>query len=208
MDTNDKNPLWETTKKQNLIRYKPSGTYFARFKVGGKLVRKTLKTSVFHVAKLRLADKIKEHRTVADSRKRFRNGKMAVGDAIRIYEDQLDLNPDLKPRSKQYYRLLLDFIMKSWPGLVDSDSRKISEGDCKRWLVKFRRRYAPSVTNNAIAVLRAIFSETVEAGARFSNPAVALKRVRVRGKKLQLPSRDEFLKFVDVIASGGCRHSN
>ena len=44
-------PLWESTTVQNLIRYRPSGTYFARFKVGGKLVRQSLETAVFSVAK-------------------------------------------------------------------------------------------------------------------------------------------------------------
>jgi uncharacterized protein len=54
-------PLWESTSIQNLIRYRPSGTYFARFKVGGKLVRQSLETAVFSVAKQRLPDKIREY---------------------------------------------------------------------------------------------------------------------------------------------------
>ena len=34
--------VWQTTAVQNLVRYAPSGTYFARFRVGGKLVWKSL----------------------------------------------------------------------------------------------------------------------------------------------------------------------
>ena len=37
-----------------LIRYVPSGTYFARLRVRGKLIRQSLKTDVLSVAKLRL----------------------------------------------------------------------------------------------------------------------------------------------------------
>jgi hypothetical protein len=48
--------LWQKTQFSNLIRYMPSGTYFARLRVNGKLIRKTLKTDVLSVAKLRLAD--------------------------------------------------------------------------------------------------------------------------------------------------------
>src|SRR6266567_3855194 len=110
MNMNGKESPWATTREQNLIRYKPSGTYFARFKAGGKLIRQSLETTVFSVAKLRLPDKIKEHRLLAESRRRFSNGRMTVGDAVQIYRDKLDLNPELKPRSKYYYRLLLDFI--------------------------------------------------------------------------------------------------
>jgi hypothetical protein len=40
-----KESLWESTTVQNLIRYRPSGTYFGRFRVGGKLVRQSLETT-------------------------------------------------------------------------------------------------------------------------------------------------------------------
>jgi integrase len=203
----DGHSQWETSRHQNLIRYRPSGTYFARFKSGGKLIRKSLKTSVFSVAKLRLPDTIKEHRGVAESRRRFGNGKLTVGDAVQIYKDKIDIDPELKPKSKDYYNLVLDFILKSWSGLESLDVRGISEGDCKKWSTRFRRRYAPSVVNGAIGVLRAVFNEAVETGARFGNPAAGLKRAKLRPKKLKLPSREEFRQFVDAIANGGSRDS-
>ena len=34
---------WQKTAYTNLIRYKPSGVYFARFRVKGKLIRRSLK---------------------------------------------------------------------------------------------------------------------------------------------------------------------
>ena len=37
----------------NLIRYVPSGIYYARLRVKGKLIRKSLKTDVLSVGKLR-----------------------------------------------------------------------------------------------------------------------------------------------------------
>ena len=43
--------VWQTTAIQNLVRYRPSGTYFARFRVGGKLVWKSLETVTFSVGK-------------------------------------------------------------------------------------------------------------------------------------------------------------
>jgi len=47
---------WKSTQYANLIRYVPSGTYYARLRIKGKLVRKSLKTDLVSVAKLRLAD--------------------------------------------------------------------------------------------------------------------------------------------------------
>src|SRR5580692_5019555 len=53
---------WQKTPYPNLIRYVPSGTYFGRVKVDGKLIRRSLDTHVMEVAKLRLSDFLKEQR--------------------------------------------------------------------------------------------------------------------------------------------------
>ena len=92
----------------DLFRYRPSETYFARLKVGGKSIRHSLETSVFSVAQMRLPNALKENRKIEESRRRFGNGKMTFGEAIQTYRDKLDVNPDLKPKRK-YYRLVLDW---------------------------------------------------------------------------------------------------
>ena len=51
---------WVSTPVANLVRYKPSGTYFARVRIRGKLFLQSLKTEVMTVAKLRLVDFIKD----------------------------------------------------------------------------------------------------------------------------------------------------
>ena len=47
---------WQKTQYTNLIRYVPSGKFYARLRVKGKLIRKSLKTDVLSIAKLRLGD--------------------------------------------------------------------------------------------------------------------------------------------------------
>jgi hypothetical protein len=49
----------------NLIRYKPSGNYFGRVRVNGKLIRRSLETYVLTVAKLKRSDFLKDHRRLA-----------------------------------------------------------------------------------------------------------------------------------------------
>ena len=51
---------WVKPPVANLVRYKPSGIYFAGLRIRGKLFRKMLKTDVMSVAKLRLSEFIKE----------------------------------------------------------------------------------------------------------------------------------------------------
>ena len=182
---------WETTAVQNLIRYVPSGTYFARFKVGRKLIRKSLETTVFSVAKQRLPDKIRDFRARQESVKAFANGKMTVGDASRSYLAKVEASASLKPRSKDYYKMVLGFIERSWPAISETDVRKVSDNDCEKWLTGFQKAYAPTVVNNGIGVLRPVFQEAIGAVARFNNPAAGLSMMKVRAKRLELPSREE-----------------
>ncbi|HZL14026.1 MAG TPA: tyrosine-type recombinase/integrase [Verrucomicrobiae bacterium] len=51
--TESKN-VWQKTPVSNLVRYVASGILFARIRVQGKLIRRSLKTKVLSVAKLRL----------------------------------------------------------------------------------------------------------------------------------------------------------
>jgi integrase len=73
--------LWQKTQFANLVRYIPSGVYFARFRVKGKLIRKSLKTKTLTVAKLRLGDLAKAGRQTAGSQSNAMRGKMTFGDA-------------------------------------------------------------------------------------------------------------------------------
>ena len=70
---------WQKTQYSNLIRYVPSGTYYARLRVKGKLIRRSLKTDVLSVAKLRLSDFEKHERQVAESRESVSAGKFEGG---------------------------------------------------------------------------------------------------------------------------------
>ncbi len=103
--------------------------------------------------------------------------------------------------------MMIDFIKRSWPALMETDVRKITDRDCENWLTKYQQQYAPTVVNNSIGTLRAVFDEAISTGARFNNPAAGLSRVKVRQKRLALPSREEFLRFVDEIRTAGARQS-
>jgi hypothetical protein len=198
--------LWEKTSVQNLFRYRPSRTYFARFKIGDKPIRQSLETTVFSVAKQRLPEKMREYRSRHESAKVFADGKMTVGDAAQVYLLKVRASASLEPRSKNYRDMILGFIERSWPSLLETDVRKVSERDCENWFARYQQRYTPTVVNNSIGTRRAVFDEAIRTGARFNNPAAALSRIKVRQKQLELPSRDEFLKFVEAIRTAGGYH--
>jgi hypothetical protein len=58
---------WLKTPYPNLIRYRPSGTYFGRVRVNGKLIRRSLETHMLSVAKVRLSDFLQDYRRLKDA---------------------------------------------------------------------------------------------------------------------------------------------
>lgn len=201
------NKLWKKTRVANLVRYEPSGVYFARVRVSGKLIRRSLKTTAFTVAQTRLADLVRESREMAEGQRASMSGKMLFGDAVDIYEQRLKADQRLKPNSKHYRLRLIQALLKSWPGLKLTDLRKISESDCMEWAAKFGKEYSSTVYNNTVGTLRHIFDIAIKAGARYGNPANAIRKVRVRSKNLNLPEHDKFLELVETVENAGGRFS-
>jgi integrase len=199
-------PLWKTVG-QNLVRYNPSGTYYVRARVAGKLHLKSLDTPVLSVARQRLGDEVRKLRAQAASKVAATKGKMKVADAIAVYREQLNANVHIKPRTKAYYQEALTALLKSWPRLSESDMKRISEHDCREWASKFFRRFSGHRANNTLMVLRNVLEIAVESGVLYANPARAVKRAKIRSKELVLPDRSQFVKFVREIRSGGGRDS-
>src|SRR5215469_11090650 len=94
--------VWQKTPYANLLRYKPSKVYFARIRVRGKLIRRSLKTKGITVAKMRLAELEQRERQIAESQTALAGGKMTFGHALAVFRKRLQGDVSLKPRSKEY----------------------------------------------------------------------------------------------------------
>ncbi len=199
--------VWQKTPYANLVRYVPSGKYFARLRVKSKLIRRCLKTDRISVAKLRLADLEKVERQRMEVQGAIANGNMTFGDALAVFHNRLTNDHSLKPRSKTYREERIAALLKSWPGLGQTEVRKISKHDCLAWAATFGANASPSNFNNTVGSLRMVIDLAVEAGARYDNPARFIKKLRVRQKELQLPNRDQFLKMVESIEGVNRRFS-
>jgi len=198
---------WQKTQYTNLIRYIPSGKFYARLRVKGKLIRKSLKTDVLSVAKLRLGDFEQDKREAAERQTQTIQGRMTFGDALKMFDVQTEANHQLKPSSRKYRAEITQAILKSWPQIKTIDIRKIGKSECKDWSLRFGKIYAPSRYNSAVGIMRAIFNIAVEGGIIYSNPAMSLKRARVRTKLLTLPSPQQFEEFIQELQHGGGRDS-
>jgi Site-specific recombinase XerC len=197
---------WERTRLQNLIRHK-SGRYYARAFAGGKEVWKSLKTSHFSVARAKLAEFLKEHRGRVSNGNGEVSAKMTFSEAAAIHLHNLDDNVRIKPRTRHYWRQRLAALQKSWPGLNETEVRKITQADCKKWANTYAKAASPTNYNNTAALLRHVLNVAIEAGVIYSNPAAGLKRAAIRGKKIALPSIDKFNALIDEMRAGHSRDS-
>jgi integrase len=203
----EKEPQWQKTPVANLVRNAASGIYYARVRVRGKLIWKTLKTDRMSVAKLRLGDFLKEENHRAEATSATIQGKMTFGDAVVIYRQQLLHSQHLKPSAKLYREKCIAALLKSWPDLEAMDVRKISATECREWASRFAGAYSPSVFNNTVGTLRHIIKIAIQSGARYGNPADEIKKVKVRQKVLTLPEHNQFLALVTKVRTAGGRFS-
>lgn len=198
--------LWQKTPVANLVRYEPSGVLFARIRIKGKLIRRSLRTKALTVAKLRLTDLEKSERQMAEHTTAFTDGNMAFQDALVIYRQRLHGDASLKPRTKAHREERISAILKTWPTLNKMDLRKLTKQDCLAWAAS----YSTSAVNfnKTVQTLRGILEIPIEAGVRYDNPARFIKSMKVRQKPLQLPSRNQFHQLVQGVRSVNKRFSH
>jgi hypothetical protein len=90
--------LWLKTPYANLVHYVPSGVYFSRICVRGKLIRRLLKTDRLTVAKLQLANLEKSERQRVEIQGAVANGNYALA----IFRGRPHNDGALKPRTKEF----------------------------------------------------------------------------------------------------------
>ena len=147
-DGAEKPKLWQKTFFANLIRYLPSGIYFLRVRVHGQLIRKSLKTDVLSVAKLRLTDEEKKYRQGAQRQLALQRGRgqMNFSDALEIYRARLAANTEIKSKTKHYYTQRIESLLRTWPGLEKANVRDISKQSCLDWAAKYKAARRRSTT--------------------------------------------------------------
>ncbi len=198
---------WQKTPVPNLVRYVPSGSYYARLRAGGKLVWRSLDTHTFSVAKIKLRDVEQEERARLESSERLMERDATFGDALALFEKNLAGDTKLKPGAKVYRRKTIVALLKSWPAIKATRIANLKTDECKSWARKFSEAYSPSVFNNTLATLQMVIDLGVASGVRYKNPARGINRARPTERKLNLPTHEQFLQFVAAIADGGGRFS-
>jgi integrase len=189
-------------KVPHLLQYVNNGNYYGRIKVGGKIIRESLKTNIWTTAKLRLTDFLKEHQEA-------RNDTIPpkFSEAVNRFKKELANDPDTKPQSKDYRLWCLRKIETSWPELWNLRIDEITPQACKEWAANLCPEIADHYYNNTIATLRQVLDSGINAhhesgGQPIKNPASELKRVRVKQKDLKLPEASHFQELIENLRKG------
>jgi hypothetical protein len=108
-------------------------------------------------------------------------------EAVDLLQRELESDTSIKPESKHYRQRCLRKIERSWPGLWDLRLDTITPLACKDWAPKLSKEIACVCFNNTIGTLKQVLvvgnkAHKATSGAVLENPAVELKRVRVKPK--------------------------
>jgi integrase len=199
---------WQTFKKHaGLMQYIPSGIYFARCKVkngrNGIVKRASLETDVFSTAKDRLDAKVKELRQPPAECGTFAEARL-------LYLADIENDHALAAETKKYWNYRTEALLKTWPGLDGMKLTKITERDCRDWLMRFSGKFETTNTNNTLAALRNIL--TRGGLGRDKNPAFSTKhgkkwRLGAKPKEMTLPEPEQFEAIVKTVETAGARQS-
>jgi len=214
---------WERTAVQNLLRNRTSGRYYGRWVVAGKQKWVSLKTDVFGVAKLRLADESAKIERTRGSAKSVEEGTGTVGDIITVYKARVDANSELRPASKARRHVALKKLLQTWPGIEKMKPSQITAPAVADWAARLKAeqhgKVAPGAktglpgnsatsVNSAIDTLKYLLEIAVERGVLHANPVaprirgVRLKKRPLR-KKLSLPTRDQVKRLFEAMENNG-----
>lgn len=199
----EKTPVWQKTQIANLIRYTPSGKLYARFRAGGKLVWKSLRTDKLTVAQLRLADLVKKSRESVARGVAITSGKMTLGDALDMLLARVHGDPSLKPKTKSNYDDRAKALRKTWPDIKTADVRKVTKADCAAWASKVGASASAIRFNQQLRLLRMAFEVAIESGATLENPAERVRFVKERQRQLVLPEPARFHDLVESVRNCG-----
>lgn len=185
--------VWKK-RAEHLVQHLPTRTFYARVKIKGKTIRKSLDTDVFTTAKLKLPDALKQMRKPKAEAGTFSFGRVQ-------FEAETRNKHELSELARVYRLRCVDRILRSWPGLDNKPVDKITKAELDAWAKKYSDKYCEQFFNNSLNVFRQILS--LAGLKRDDNPAWQVRRRGIPRKELNLPTADQFNRLVNVIATSG-----
>jgi integrase len=199
---------WTTTNTQFLIKNEDSGTFYLQKWIGGKTVRKSLKTKSVTVAKIRLQEEI-TRLSAATAVNRSTGSSATIAECLDIVKARIPVDPNLREASATYRLATITFLEKTFPELKKMKPRDLTALACETWFKSIKNAFSGALVNNSLGSLRMVIKEAIRSGLMTSDPTTEIKKARVAPKKLDLPSPDDFKRLIAAIRKpkGEKKHS-
>jgi integrase len=175
-----------------LYRYSSNGVYYARFKVDGKEIRRSLETTDPAEARRKLAAEKKKERQIDRS-----HGKLTLRG---LCDQWLETIQDSKPKTLEQKSYIASRIKEAWPTGSLVQVTKIKPSDCDLWLAQCartsRKGFSPSLRNAHVQVLKEVLALALRDRIISESPAAHLKYVK-RQKPIRLtPTWEQFKAII------------
>lgn len=198
-----KTAQFSKSRKPNLVRHR-GGKYYVAAKVGGKLIRRSLKTDDYNTALLRLPSALEEIRGAKNA-----SDAGTLGQAI--YDEANRDDPHLAKSTRDYYQHLSKSLIKlskeQDEDILAKPIPKVTFEEIKNLTNVFGTRFAPTRYNGVLALLRKTYERAMDAGHVGKNLPDGLKRMKPEKKMHDLPTAEDLAAIVENILAQKKFHS-
>jgi integrase len=198
---------YERTATQFLYVRKPLGIFYARLYLRGSSKWISLKTKVRSIAKTKLSQLLTKHHETRNARMDVEAGSATVGQLAKVYMESQNLRTDIRQSTKDHRKFIVISLLQSWPELAVKLPSKVTEHEVAEWAARHHADWSPTKHNAAIDSLKGIFTIAIDRGIIGTNPAAKLTRAKVRQKRLELPSSEQFKQIVQTVRTSGTSSS-
>lgn len=191
---------WVKTSTQHMIKHVPSGTYYLRKCIKGKIHRLSLKTDMPSVAKARLPVEIQKLVSQQEYRSSSYSAAKDLSQCFDIAKQKSTSKSNLRENSATYRENTFIFLEKTFKGLKGLKPKELTADLCNEWFSSIKPPvYSAPLCNNALGSLRMIIKEAINCGLISVDPTREIQKHRVTKKNLELPSPEKFKEFVAAI---------
>ena len=185
----------------SLVRHR-GGNYYASAKVAGKVIRRSLDTDDYNVAKNRLPGALVEIKGAT-------NASKAASLGVAIQEEAGRVDPTIEETTQHYYGQTAIAIAKVAAKMTDNplgkSISKVSLAELRTMMDSFAASYSVTRYNGGLALLRRTYARAVEAGSVATNVPVGLKRLYPKSREYDLPTAEDLAKIVaDILSQKKC----
>jgi integrase len=166
------------------------GIYFALVKVGGKQIKRSLKTNDLALAKRRLS----EFRTKAERMHGKETRDMRFEELAALWLESV--KPALKPKSYDRRRVA---IVGLTPFFKGTPARSLGFSQIDEWRKKRGANVSARSHNIELESLRLLLRYACDRGLLLDNPADKFKRRKQPKTIIELPTKEEFAQLVQHL---------